>query len=55
MAVLDVRRGGDVDEKRQQCADHGDQTAEGEIPPWVLGSHLAVGESVEGVGEDVDE
>lgn len=55
VAVLDVRRGGDVDEERQQGAEHGDESGEGEVPPGVVRRHLAVGERLVGVGEDVDE
>lgn len=47
--------GGDVDEEGEEGAGDGAEAGEGEVAPRVAGSHVAVGEGLEGVGEDVDE
>lgn len=45
----------EVDEERQQGADHGHEPREGVVFPGVVGGHAAVGERDEGVGEHVDQ
>lgn len=50
--AVDVWRGGEVDEQSGEDADEGDEAGEGEVLPRVAGGDLAVGEGVEGVGEE---
>lgn len=53
--VLDVGAGGEVDKEGEEGAEQGNEPSEGEVPPGVAGGDGAVGEGIEGVGEDVNE